>query len=69
MTALDPRTARRVFLLLTATRWLPVGLVVALVLLRPLERGLTATQTLTVTAVAGAVTVLPAYCCTASTIV
>ena len=58
MTALDPRTARRVFLLLTATRWLPVGLVVALVLLRPLERGLTATQTLTVTAVAGAVTVL-----------
>lgn len=58
MTALDPVAARRVLHLLTATRWLPVGLTVAIVLLRPLEQGLTLTQVLTVSAVGGLVTVL-----------
>ncbi|MGC5198939.1 hypothetical protein, partial [Aphanothece microscopica] len=57
MTALAPAAARRVLLLLTTTRWLPVGLTVAIVLLRPLEQGLTVTQVLTVSAVGGLVTV------------
>lgn len=43
---LSPAAARRAFLLLTATRWFPVGLVVGLVALLPLERGLTVSQTL-----------------------
>jgi MFS family permease len=43
---LSPTAARRVFLLLTATRWFPVGLVVGLVALLPLERGLTVSQAL-----------------------
>ncbi len=38
---LTPRAARRVFLLLSLTRWFPVGLVVGLMTLWPLERGLT----------------------------
>lgn len=58
MSALDPVAARRVLRLLTVTRWLPVGLTVAIVLLRPLEKGLTVAQVLTVTAVVGVVTVL-----------
>lgn len=58
MTALELAAARRVLLLLTATRWLPVGLTVAIVLLRPLEQGLTVTQVLTVSAVGGVVTVV-----------
>lgn len=57
MTALAPEAARRVLLLLTATRWLPVGLTVAIVLLRPLEQGLTVTQVLTLSAIGGVVTV------------
>lgn len=55
---LSPEAARRTLLLLTATRWLPVGLTVAIVLLRPLEQGLGVTQVLTLSAVGGAVTVL-----------
>lgn len=43
---LSPAAARRVFLLLTATRWFPVGLVGGLITLLLLERGLTITQTL-----------------------
>ncbi len=58
MTALELAAARRVLLLLTATRWLPVGLTVAIVLLRPLEQGLTVTQVLTVSAVGGVVTIV-----------
>lgn len=58
MTALELAAARRVLLLLTATRWLPVGLTVAIVLLRPLEQGLTVTQVLTMSAVGGVVTVV-----------
>jgi len=38
---LSPTAARRRFLLLTATRWFPVGLVVGLITLWPLEQGLT----------------------------
>lgn len=37
---LSPAAARRAFLLLTVTRWFPVGLVVGLFTLLPLERGL-----------------------------
>jgi MFS family permease len=55
MTALTPAAARRVFLLLTATRWFPVGLVVAVTTLLPLERGLTVTQTLTLASITGLV--------------
>src|SRR5690606_31743563 len=47
MTPLTPARARQVFLLLTLTRWFPVGLVVTVTTLLPLERGLTVTETLT----------------------
>jgi MFS family permease len=39
-TTLSPRAARRVFLLLSTTRWLPVGLVVGIFTLIARERGL-----------------------------
>ena len=42
----SPATARRVFLLLTGTRWFPVGLVVGLITLLPLERGLSVGEAL-----------------------
>ncbi|WP_425955241.1 MFS transporter [Xylanimonas sp. McL0601] len=48
-----PSAARRVFLLLTATRWFPVGLVVSVTTLLPIERGLTVAQTLTLASVGG----------------
>ena len=38
---LSPLAARRVFLTLTTTRWLPIGFVVGLLVLWQLERGLT----------------------------
>ncbi|QZY28280.1 MFS transporter [Nocardioides coralli] len=43
---LPPAAARRVFLLLTLTRWFPVGLVASLITLLLLERGLTISQAL-----------------------
>lgn len=55
MTTLTPAAARRVFLLLTATRWFPVGLVVAVTTLLPIERGLSVTQALTLASVTGVV--------------
>lgn len=58
MTALAPSTARRVYWLLTATRWLPVGLTIALFSLWPLEHGLTITQVLTLGSVQGVVILL-----------
>lgn len=51
----DPAAARRVFYLLTFLRWFPVGLVVAIITLLPLERGLSVSQTLTAMAVSGVV--------------
>lgn len=48
-------TPRRVFLLLSATRWFPVGLVIAATTLLPIERGLSVTQTLTLASVTGLV--------------
>lgn len=53
--ALPPHTARRIFLTLTMTRWLPVGFVVGLLILWQLEHGLTLTQALTASAVMGLV--------------
>lgn len=50
-----PTAARRVFLILTATRWFPVGLIVGLTTLRPLEQGLSIAETLTATSVLGLV--------------
>ncbi len=50
---LSPTAARRVFLTLSFTRWFPVGLVVGIMTLLPLERGLTVAQTLTASALAG----------------
>lgn len=44
---LSPPAARRVLLILTVTRWFPVGLVVGLITLLPLERGLSVAQALT----------------------
>ncbi len=51
--AMTPQAARRVFLLLTVTRWFPVGLVVTVTTLLPIERGLSVAQTLTLASVAG----------------
>jgi MFS family permease len=53
MTTLAPAAARRVFLLLTATRWFPVGLVVPVTTLLPVERGLSVGQTLTLASLTG----------------
>ncbi|SDS63722.1 Major Facilitator Superfamily protein [Friedmanniella luteola] len=53
MTALSAAAARRRLLLLTATRWLPVGLVFGLTTLLPLERGLSLAQVSLVLAVQG----------------
>ncbi|HWI33121.1 MAG TPA: MFS transporter [Lapillicoccus sp.] len=54
MTAvLSPVAARRVFLTLTVTRWFPVGLVVGILTLWPLERGLTVPEALAATSLTG----------------
>lgn len=53
MTPLTPHRARQVFLLLTLTRWFPVGLVVSVTTLLPIERGLSVPQALTAMSVAG----------------
>ncbi len=55
MTTPSPAAARRVFLLLTATRWFPVGLVVSVTTLLPIERGLSVTQTLSLATFSGLV--------------
>jgi MFS family permease len=52
---LSPEAARRVFLVLTWTRWFPVGLVVGLFTLLQLERGLTVAEALTVSSISGCV--------------
>lgn len=43
---LSPVAARRVLLTLTFTRWFPIGLVVGVMTLLPIERGLTVAQTM-----------------------
>ena len=43
-TELDPRTARRRYLLLTALRWLPTGFTIPIYVLLPLSRGLSLTE-------------------------
>jgi MFS family permease len=50
---LSPTAARRVFLALTVTRWFPVGLVVGILTLWPLERGLTVPEALAATSLTG----------------
>lgn len=50
---LSPTAARRVFLILTFTRWFPVGLVVGLLTLLALDRGLSVAQALSASAVSG----------------
>lgn len=50
---LAPEAARRVFLTLTATRWFPIGLVVGLMTLLPLDRGLTVAETMAAFAFSG----------------
>lgn len=50
---LSPAAARRVFYALTFTRWFPIGLVVGLVTLLPLERGLSVAQSLLALSFAG----------------
>jgi MFS family permease len=50
---LSPAAARRVFLTLTLTRWFPVGLVVGLFPLWALERGLSVSETLLASSLAG----------------
>jgi MFS family permease len=51
--ALTPAAARRVFLTLTVTRWFPVGLVVGILTLWPLQRGLTVPEALSATSLTG----------------
>ncbi len=53
MTALDAGSARRRYLVLTALRWLPVGLLIPIFVLVPLSRGLTLTEIGLVFAVQG----------------
>ncbi len=55
---LTPDRARRRFLLLTLTRWLPVGLVIGIFGLLALERGLTVGEVLTYAAAQGVVVLL-----------
>lgn len=55
---LGPAAARRAFLLLTFTRWFPVGLTVAILVLYQLDRGLSVPQALTASAIGGAVVLL-----------
>lgn len=55
---LSPTAARRVFLALTLTRWFPVGLVVGITTLLPLERGLTVAQTMLAMSLMGFVVLL-----------
>ncbi|HWM72751.1 MAG TPA: MFS transporter [Nocardioides sp.] len=50
---LSPTAARRVFLALTFTRWFPVGLVVGISTLLPIERGLSVAEALLALSVMG----------------
>ena len=50
---LSPVAARRVFLTLTCTRWSPVGLIVGLMTLLPLERGLSVADALLASSLMG----------------
>lgn len=50
---LSPSAARRVFLTLSFTRWFPIGLVIGLTTLLPLERGLSIAEALTAASFAG----------------
>jgi MFS family permease len=50
---LSPAAARRVFYSLTLTRWFPIGLVVGVMTLLPLERGLTVAESLAALAFSG----------------
>ena len=50
---LSPTAARRVFLTLTATRWMPVGFIVGILVLWMLERGLSLSSALSAMAVIG----------------
>ncbi|MFD6140133.1 MFS transporter [Promicromonospora sp. NPDC060271] len=53
MTPLTPTRARQVFLLLTLTRWFPVGLIVTVTTLLPIERGLSVPEALTALSLTG----------------
>jgi MFS family permease len=53
MTPLTPARARQVFLLLTLTRWFPVGLIVTVTTLLPIERGLSVPEALTALSLTG----------------
>lgn len=55
---LTPESARRIFLTLTFTRWLPVGLVAGIFVLWALDRGLSIAQATTAMAVTGFVVFL-----------
>lgn len=50
---LSPTAARRVFLTLTATRWMPVGFIVGIIVLWMLERGLSLPSAMSALAVIG----------------
>ncbi len=52
---LAPDAARRVFYALTVTRWFPIGLVVGVTTLWPLEQGLSVAQALSASSVVGVV--------------
>lgn len=51
---LSPAEARRIFLTLTVLRWLPIGFVISLLTLMPLERGLSIAEVTTLSAVTAA---------------
>ena len=59
MTALDARTARRRFLVLTGLRWLPTGLLIPVTVLLALSRGLSLTEIGLVFSLQGLVVLAP----------
>jgi predicted MFS family arabinose efflux permease len=58
VTALDSASIRRRYLLLSATRWLPTGLLLPLITIAPTERGISLAEIGALTAVGGTVVLL-----------
>lgn len=55
---LDPAAVRRRYLLLSATRWLPTGLLIPLITIAPTERGISLAEIGVLTAIGGTVVLL-----------
>jgi predicted MFS family arabinose efflux permease len=58
VTTLDPAAIRRRYLLLSATRWLPTGLLIPLITIVPTQRGISLAEIGVITAIGGTVVLL-----------